>query len=101
MNPTSQWSQGRSHEQALSTANQVQRLLDECQRMGDSALLCATLLSASAGCGCHDSSCSHDATLIFLTAHWRCTHRLQETSGGCECQHASRLNSKTGAAAPE
>ncbi len=49
MNPTPQWSQGHSHEQALSTANQVQRLLDECKRMGDSALLCATLLSAECG----------------------------------------------------
>ena len=49
MNPTPPWSQGHSHQPALSTATQVQRLLDESNRIGDSILLCATLLSIECG----------------------------------------------------
>jgi integrase len=49
MNPAPQWSQGHSHQPVLSTATQVQLLLDEFKRTGDSILLCATLLNAECG----------------------------------------------------
>jgi integrase len=49
MNSIPQWSRGHSHEPALSTADQVQRLVDESKRIGDSILLCATLLTAESG----------------------------------------------------
>jgi integrase len=49
MNATPQWSQGHSHQPVLSAATRVQRLLDESKRIGDSVLLCATLLTAESG----------------------------------------------------
>ena len=49
MIPTPQCSQRSNHASVLSPATQVDRLVDEFRRIGDSGLLCATLLTAEAG----------------------------------------------------
>ena len=77
-------------------------LAGRVQADGDSILLCATLLSAECGMLLPE----------IVTLTWRHLDLLDGTlavpsstsarrSGGCECQHASRLNSKTGGAAPQ